>query len=402
VQDGFDIADDEEGLGFTTRAVSAWKNVGEVRQRPASPPIYQAATFVFDDIDDFADVGMRKIDGGYLYSRWANPTTDALARTLALLEGTEAAACFASGMAAIAGALRPLVRHGDHIVSSAQLYGGTHALFTGGMARAGVDVTMVDVGDLAAIDAAFTDRTRALYCETIGNPSLDIADIDGLSAIARAHGVPLVADATFTPPCILRPVEHGVDLVVHSATKYLGGHSDVIGGVVAGSASAIADIRLHAIDAGACLAPFDAWLLARGVQTLALRMERICASALTLARFLEDHEAVSRVVYPGLETHPQHARARALLDGCFGGMLTLEVAGGLAAGRRFLERVRVAAPAASLGGTKTLVVHPASVTHTQLDERQLLAAGITAGMLRVSVGIEDVEDLVADFERALR
>ena len=400
--DRFRPEEDEDGLGFTTRALNAWKYVGEVRQRPASPPIYQAATFAFDDIDEFADVGIRKIEGGYLYSRWANPTVDALARTLASLEGTESAACFASGMAAISGALAPLVRNGDHIVSAAQLYGGTHGLFHGVLARAGVDVAMADVQDLRAMEAAFTDRTRALYCETIGNPSLDVADLDGLSAIAREHAVPLIVDATFTPPCILRPAEHGVDLIVHSATKYLGGHSDVVGGVVAGSARAIADIRLHAIDTGATLGPFDAWLLARGVQTLALRMERICANALTLARFLEGHAGVSRVVYPGLEAHPQHDRARALLGDHFGGMLTFEVAGGLDAGRRFLEHVRVAAPAASLGGTKTLVVHPASVTHTQLDEAQRRAAGITDGMIRVSAGIEDVEDLVADFEQALR
>jgi len=390
----------EKKRGFSTRAVGDWKGAPDVKQHPASPPLYQAATFIFDDIDDFASVAQTKISGGYLYSRWANPTVDALARVVASLEGAEATACFGSGMGAIAGTLFALLQHDDHVVAAAQLYGGTHGLFGTGLARAGITVTTADVGEHAAIDAAFTGRTKVLYCETIGNPTMNVADVDALASIARAHNATFVVDATFTPPVLLRPLEHGADLVCHSATKYLGGHGDVTGGVVSGDAERIAAIRHLAIDTGGQMAPFDAWLVARGVQTLVLRVDRICHNAMALARALEDHPSVQRVLYPGLESHPDHALARKLLGERFGGMLAFDT-GDAAAGRRFLERVRVAAPAASLGGTKTLVVHPASVTHTQLTPEQRAAIGLTEGMVRVSVGIEDIDDLIADFEQAL-
>ncbi|MGZ4207565.1 MAG: trans-sulfuration enzyme family protein [Actinomycetota bacterium] len=390
----------ERKPGFSTRAVGAWMPEEEVRQQPASPPLYQASTFIFDDVDDFASVAKTKISGGYLYSRWGNPTVDALARVVASLEGAEATACFGSGMGVIAGTLFSLVSNGDHIVAAAQLYGGTHSLFGTALARAGVAVTTADVGDHAAVEAAFTDRTKVLYCETIGNPTMNVADLDALAAIARTHGVAFVVDATFTPPSLLRPLEHGADLVCHSATKYLGGHGDVTGGVVSGDAERIAAIRRLSIDTGGGMAPFDAWLIARGVQTLVVRVDRICQNAMALARALEDHPAVRRVLYPGLESHPDHALARKLLGERFGGMLTFDAGDG-AAGRRFLERVHVAGRAASLGGTKTLVVHPASVTHTQLTPEQRARIGLTEGMVRVSVGIEDLDDLIDDFEQAL-
>jgi methionine-gamma-lyase len=390
----------ERDPGFSTRAVGGWTQMPEVRQHPASPPLYQTATFMFDDIDDFASVAQTKISGGYLYSRWANPTVDMLGRVISSLEGSEATACFASGMGAIAGTLLSLLSSGDHVVAAAQLYGGTHGLFGSAFKRAGISVTTADVGDHGAIETAFTGRTKVLYCETIGNPTMNVADLDALGSVARAHDAIFVTDSTFAPPVMLRPLEHGVDLVCHSATKYLGGHGDVTGGVVSGSAERIAAIRHLAIDTGGQMAPFDAWLIARGVQTLVLRVDRICQSALTLARALEEHPAVQRVIYPGLESHPDHALARKLFGERFGGMLAFDV-GDASAGRRFLERVRVAAPAASLGGTKTLVVHPASVTHTQLTPEQRAAIGLTEGMVRVSVGIEDVDDLVADFEQAL-
>ena len=390
----------EREPGFSTRAVGGWRQVPDVHQHPASPPLYQSATFIFDDIDEFAAVGQTKISGGYLYSRWANPTVDALASVIASLEGAEATACFASGMGAITGTLLSLLSSGDHVVAAAQLYGGTHGLFGGVLARAGVEASKADVGDHAAIEAAFRPNTKVLYCETIGNPTMNVADVDALAAIARAHNATFVVDATFTPPSMFRSLEHGVDLVVHSATKYLGGHGDVTGGVVSGAAERIDAIRLLEIDVGGGMAPFDAWLIARGVQTLVLRVDRICQSALTLARALEEHPAVTRVLYPGLESHPDHALARKLLGDHFGGMLAFDV-GDRVGGRRFLERVRLAGAAASLGGTKTLVVHPASVTHTQLSPEQRAAIGLTEGMVRVSVGIEDVDDIIADFEQAL-
>jgi len=374
--------------GFTTRAVHAGRTSEPVVQEPASVPIYQSAPFIFNDMEQFAAVGKAKISGGYLYTRWANPTVEALARTIASLEGAESAACFASGMGAIHAAVASRVAAGEHIVSARQIYGGTYGLFNDYLPRTGVEVTFADMTDLDAVASAFRDATRVLYFETIGNPTLPVADVDALVALGRRHDATVIVDATFTTPYLFDAVSHGVDLVVHSATKYLGGHSDATAGVVAGTAEATAAIRHLGIDYGGCLAPLDAWLTIRGIQTLALRMDRICANALALATRLEGLHGVERVTYPGLASHPQFALAQKLLPRGFGGMLTFEVAGGVAAGRRVLERVRLASPAASLGGTKTLIVHPASITHTQLSREEREAAGITDGLLRVSVGIE--------------
>jgi cystathionine beta-lyase/cystathionine gamma-synthase len=304
-------------------------------------------------------------------------------------------------MAAIHAALTSVAGAGDHIVAAAQVYGGTRSLLKGALASAGVGSTTVDVTDLAAVEAAFTDRTRVLYAETIGNPRLPVADLDALAAIARARGAALMVDATFTPPCALRPLLLGADLSIHSLTKYIGGHSDMTGGVVSGDRDRIEAIRHAMIDTGAVLAPFEAWLGARGLQTLALRWKRICDNALGLARALAANAAVESVVYPGLPEHPQHDLAKRLLGGRFGGMVTFDLAGGQPAGRRFLERVRVCRPAASLGSTKTLVVHPASITHTQLTPQERSDLGIGEGTIRMSVGIEDLPDLIADVEGAL-
>jgi methionine-gamma-lyase len=387
--------------GFTTRAVHSGRQQEPVEQEPASVPIYQTAPFIFRDMEQFAAVGKAKIEGGYLYTRWGNPTVDALARTIASLEGAEATACFASGMGAIHATVASRVKAGEHIVSARQIYGGTFGLFTELLPRTGIDLSFVDITDLDAVRAAFRDSTRLLYFETIGNPSLPVADVDALVALARANGAATAVDATFTTPYLFRAVEHGVDLVVHSATKYIGGHSDVTAGVVSGATEAIASIRHLGLDYGGCLAPFEAWLASRGLQTLGLRMDRICANALIVAKALEGHAGVARVTYPGLESHPQHELAKRLFPRGAGGMLTVDVHGGVEGGRRVLERVRLFSPAASLGGTKSLVVHPASITHTQLTLQERESAGITDGLLRLSIGIEDPEDLVADLEQAL-
>ncbi|HVL32933.1 MAG TPA: aminotransferase class I/II-fold pyridoxal phosphate-dependent enzyme, partial [Actinomycetota bacterium] len=247
-------AEDEARLGFSTRAVGGWRRVDDVGQSPLSPPIYQVATFGFGDMDDFASVAKSKISGGYLYTRWGNPTVDALARMVSSLEGAEGTACFSSGMAAIHGTLSALLNSGDHVVASTQLYGGTHGLLSSLFPRYGVETSKVAVGDHEQITAAFTDRTKILYCETLGNPTLDVADLEALSSIARARGALLVVDATFTPPCVLRPLEHGADIVIHSATKYLGGHFDLTAGVVSGSARYVDAIRMLSLDTGGVLA----------------------------------------------------------------------------------------------------------------------------------------------------
>jgi len=395
------MTDTPEDQGFTTRAVHAWQGAEPLEQEPAAVPIYQTAPFVFRDMEQFAAVGKSQISGGYLYTRWGNPTVDAFTRTVAALEGAEAAAGFASGMGAIHATLASLVRSGDRILSAKQIYGGTYGLYNDVLPRGGVEIDLVDITDLGAVAAGFRDETRVLYFEIIGNPTLAVADVDALVALAHARGVTVVVDATFTPPYLYRPIDHGVDLSVHSATKYIGGHSDITAGVVSGSAEAIGRVRHLGIDLGGSLAPFEAWLGLRGVQTLALRMDRVCANALLVARALDGHAGVELATYPGLPSHPQHELAARQLVKGFGGMVTAEIAGGVEAGRRVMERVRVFSPAASLGGTKSLIVHPASITHGQLPREQREAAGITDGLLRLSIGIEDPEDLIADLDRAL-
>ncbi|HEX9775846.1 MAG TPA: aminotransferase class I/II-fold pyridoxal phosphate-dependent enzyme [Actinomycetota bacterium] len=384
---------------IATRALGA--AVEQVGQEPLAPPIYPAATYAFDDVEEFGRVAESKTSGGYLYSRWRNPTVQALASTVADLMSAEAAACFGSGMGAIHATLATFLASGDHAVVARQVYGGTRSLFAGVLARAGIEAAFVDVTDHGAVEEAFTPRTKVLYAETIGNPTLPVADLDALSWIAKTRAALLVLDTTFTPPTMLRPLEHGADLVIDAATKYLSGHSDVLAGVVAGSAARVEAIRHTQIDTGSVLSPFEAFLVARGLQTLELRTERVCANALALAEWLSRHPRVSSVAYPGLPGHPQHDLAKRLLGDRFGGMLCFEAAGGFEAGKRFLERVEIARAAASLGGTKTLVVHPASVTHTQLSARERAAAGVTDGLIRVSAGIEHAEDLIEDFEAAL-
>jgi methionine-gamma-lyase len=386
--------------GFTTRAVHAWREGEPVEQDPASMPIYQTATFAFDDTESFAAVGRAKITGGYLYSRWANPTVDALARTIATLEGAQAAFCTASGMGAIHATLSALLKQGDHAVAASRLYGGTYSMFNRVLPRGGVSATLVDVDDLDAVAKGFTPETKVLYAETIDNPTMRVADLDALAEIAHAHGATFVVDGTFSTPYLLPALEHGVDVVVHAATKYLGGHHDVTAGAVAGPAELVTAIRMLAIDLGPVLAPFEAWLTLRGLQTLALRMDRICANAMAVAEFLAGRKGVRAVHYPGLSSHPQHDLAKRLMPRGFGGMLSFDV-GDAKAGRRVMEGVEVAVAAASLGGVKTLLVHPRSVTHTQYSPEDLAAAGITDGMIRMSVGIEDPEDIIADLDRAI-
>lgn len=385
--------------GPTTRAIHTAERLNVV-ERPSAMPIYQASTFLFDDMDAFAEVAQKKTSGGYLYTRWTNPSVDAAAMTIAALEGAEASLCFSSGMSAISTTFLALGAGGKIVIAS-QLYGGTHSALTSVAARAGIGSTLVDAGDPASAAAAIDSDTRFLYCETIGNPAMSVSDIDAWAAVAQEAGVPLVVDATFTPPVMLRAIEHGADLVIHSTTKYLGGHSDHLGGVASGRADLVERLHRLQIDLGCVMAPFEAFLLQRGMHTLDLRFERQASNALRIARWLSSHPNVDVVRYPGLESHPDHELARKLFGDRFGGMLAMDVVGGKDAGRKLMEKVKIFGRAASLGGTKSLIVHPASVTHTQLDEAGLAKAGLGAGTLRVSVGIEDVDDLLADLDEAM-
>jgi cystathionine beta-lyase/cystathionine gamma-synthase len=391
---------DRRGRGFATRAIRAASRPPKVDQRPTSVPIYQSATFSSQDADELAAV-LTDQQPGYAYSRIDNPTTSALAAAVAELEGGEAGQAFATGMAAIHAALLSLVSAGDRIVSTRAVYGSTRALQANVLGRFGVTTQYVDITDHAAVEAAVAAApTRVLYAETISNPTIVVADHAALAAIAHRHGATYVVDNTFASPYLCRPLELGADLVVESATKYLGGHSDVLAGVVCGSRELIRRVRDVQIDTGGSLAPLAAFLVLRGIATLAVRMERHAATAAALATWLERQDGVVRVHYPSLESHPQHGLAgRELKVG--GGMLAFDLADGRAAGSAFIDALSVTELTASLGSVHTMVVHPASTTHRQLDDRALAEAGIAPGLLRVSAGLEDVEDLVADFEGAL-
>ena len=386
--------------GFTTRAIRAATRVPRVDQLPSSVPIYQAATFASADADELGAVTTGR-QPGYVYARLGNPTVDALADAFAELHAAEAGFAAATGMAAIHLAVVSQVAAGDRIVATRALYGTTRSLFSSVLARAGVATTFVDVTDLAAVEAALTPApARILYLETISNPTLVVPDLAALASLAHRHGAMVVVDNTFASPYLCRPLALGADLVVESATKYLSGHSDVLAGAVAGNRPLIDAVRALHVVTGGTLAPFSAFLVLRGIPTLALRMERHAATAAVLAELLEGAPGVERVWYPARPSHPQHAVAARQLAGG-GGMLAVELAGGAAAGRAFTDALRIPERTASLGSIHTIVVHPPSTTHRQLTPAELADSGIAPGLLRVSVGLEDAADLLADFEGAL-
>jgi methionine-gamma-lyase len=360
---------------------------------PVVPPVHRSVIYEFPSAERFAAV-MADERLGYLYSRLRNPSTDELAAAVAELEGAESAHCYASGIAAVSDAVALLAPPGTRVVAAPQLYGQTYSLL-----RARGDTVFADVADLGAVERALPGAAL-LVCETLANPHLAVADLPELALLAHAAGARLLVDNTVATPLGCRPLEHGADLVVHSATKFLNGHSDVLAGVAAGPHALVEQLVRRSWDTGATLAPDSAWLVRRGLKTLHLRLERATQNAAEIARFLERHPAVAGVRYPGLASHPQHALARRLLD-CFGAMLAFEVRGGRAAGERVMDRVQVCLRATSLGGVDTVLSHPASTSHRQLSADELRAAGITEGFLRLSVGCEDVRDLLADVEQAL-
>jgi cystathionine beta-lyase/cystathionine gamma-synthase len=386
--------------GFATRAIHGATDLPMPAERPLATPIWQTSTFAFDDAEHYAHT-LRQPREGFVYTRYENPTSAALEATVAGLEGAAEGLATASGMGAIATTLLSLAGAGDHLVAQRDLYGGTFSLLRTVAPRFGIDVTFADAGDPAAVRAALRPTTRAVYAETIANPTMTVADLPALAEAAGQHGLPLVVDNTVASPFLCRPIEHGAAVVVHSATKYLGGHNDVVGGV-----ALFAEPERHAaawhtmLELGASADPFAAWLVLRGVKTLALRMRRHGENARLLAELLAASSKVQRVYWPGLPGHPTHDLAVKLLDGD-PGLLSFDLAGGREAGRRFIEATRVAQLAPSLGGVETLVSHPASTTHRQLDADALAAAGIGAGMVRVSVGLEDGPDLAEDFTQAL-
>ena len=335
-----------------------------------------------------------------MYTRWANPTIDEFEASIADLEGTGEAEAFASGMAAISSIFMSLCSAGDRVVATRQLYGGTYSLMRDRLPKYGIQGDFFDLDDYDAIERALPGA-RFLYCETIGNPRIQITDLPRLAELARGAGVPLVVDNTFASPILCRPAAHGASIVVHSATKFIGGHHDLVGGVVCADEEVIDPIREWGRDIGATLSPFNAWLGLRGIATMPLRMERSSSSALQVARFLEEHPQIDAVHYPALESSPSKELCDTLLGGLGGGTLAFEVSGGRERAAKLQDALELILRAASLGGTHSLLVHAASVTHTQLDEEELVAAGISEGFCRMSVGLEDPEDLIEDLERAL-
>ena len=402
-------SDDWPTLGENTRAVHL-PPPPAVTQQPLGTPVYRTAAFAFGSSAEYAAL-LNDAAPGYTYSRIDNPTVDAFATAVAALEGARlpretAAQAFASGMAAISAVFWTFLQAGTHVVAPAALYGGTYGFLRHVAVRFGVSTEFVDMTDLPRVRAAMRPATRILYAETLANPTVAVADLASLAVIAHEAGALLVVDSTLAPPVVCRPLEHGADLVLHSATKYLGGHSDVTGGVVAGRTELIRSLRSTRIDPGGSLAPDEAYLLRRGLETLPVRVRRQCATAMVFAGALARHPMVAAVDYPGLPTHPGHDLARRLFDAGpegvrFGAVVTVTPYGGREAGLAFASRLRLAAAASSLGGTHTVVSHAASTTHRQLDDRALAAAGIDAGAVRFSIGLEDAEDLISDGYLAL-
>ena len=398
-----------EPLGEDTRAVHL-PPAPVPAQQPLGTPVYRTTAFRFSTSAEYAAVLGGQADG-YSYSRIDNPTTDAFAISLAALEGSglsspTAAQAFASGMAVISAVFWTFAEAGTHVVAPAAVYGGTYSFLRHVAAKFGVQTDFVDLTDLDQVRAALRPQTRILYAETLANPTVAVADLPALADLAHDAGALLVVDSTLAPPAVCRPLEHGADLVLHSATKYLGGHSDVTGGVVSGHPDLISQIREVRIDTGGSLAPDEAFLLRRGLETLPLRVRRQCATALQFAGSVAAHPAVRSVDYPGLVSHPGHETARKLFDGGpegtrFGAIVTVTPRGGREGGFRFADRLRVAQVATSLGGTRTKVSHVASTTHRQLDDAALAAAGIDPGAVRFSIGLEDAADLIADAHQAL-
>ena len=359
-------------------------------------PIYQTATFSSGDTDALDAVTTDAVPG-YVYSRLDNPTTTALGDAIAELEGAAAGYVLASGMAAIHASLVALVRAGDRIVCTKAVYGSTRSLLLHVLAPFGVETVFVDATDLDAVDGALAAApTAVLYAETLSNPTMVVVDHRALADRAHRHGARYVVDNTFASPYVCRPAELGADLVVESATKYIGGHSDVLAGTVTGSETLIRDVRRVQVDTGGTLAPLAAFLVLRGMATLGVRLDRHAASATALATWLERQDGVTRVLHPMLPSHPQHAIATRQFH-AGSGMFAFELAGGRAAARAFIDALSVPALTASLGSIHTMVVHPPSTTHRQMNDTELAEAGIGPGLLRCSTGLEDIEDLLADF-----
>lgn len=366
-----------------------------------SPPIYQTSTFAFKSAEQGAAI-FAGTEDGYVYTRISNPTNDRLAKKMARLEDAEAGLVFASGLAAIAACVITLTKKGESFIADDTIYGGTHAMFKDVIPRFGITPIRADCSNINNTKKALNESVKWIFIETPANPTMKVIDIEAHAKLAAKSGIPLVVDNTFATPFFQRPIELGADVVMHSATKYISGHGDVVGGIVVGKKDFIHKMRESALShMGACMSPFNAWLLLRGLKTLGVRMERHAYNAQRISEFLSTHPKISRVYYPGLSTDPFHDLAKKQMSG-LGGMIAFEMKGGLKAGANLVNSVRLCTLAVSLGECDTLIEHPASMTHSTLSEEERMAVGITEGLVRVSVGIEDVNDLIEDLKEALK
>ncbi|CAM3439965.1 homocysteine synthase [Marinicrinis lubricantis] len=424
---------EERKLGLETLAVHAGQEIDPTTMSRAVP-IYQTTSYGFKDTDHAADLFSLK-EMGNIYSRLMNPTNDVFEKRIAAMEGGVAALATASGQAAITFSILNIAGAGDEIVSSSSLYGGTYNLFANTLSKLGITVKFVDGSDPEQFRQAITDKTKALYAESIGNPKGDILDIEKVAGIAHENGIPLIVDNTVPSPYLLRPIEHGADIVVHSATKFIGGHGTSIGGVIVdggnfdwkssgkfpgltepdpsyhgvvyadavGPVAYIIKARVQLMrDIGAPLSPFNSFQLLQGVETLHLRMDRHSENALKVAEYLKKHEAIESVSYAGLPSHPSYELAQKYMPKGQGAILTFEIKGGVEAGKKLINSVKLFSHLANIGDSKSLIIHPASTTHSQLEGEELASTGVTPGMVRLSVGTESIEDIIHDLEQAIQ
>ncbi|MFS1513569.1 homocysteine synthase [Chengkuizengella sp. SCS-71B] len=424
---------EERKLGLETLSVHAGQEVDPTTMSRALP-IYQTTSYGFKDTEHAANLFALK-EFGNVYTRLMNPTSDSFEKRIAALEGAPAALATASGSSAITYSILNIAGAGDEIVSASSLYGGTFNLFSVSLPRIGIDVKFVDPNDPDNFRKAITSKTKALYAESIGNPKGDVLDIEAVAKIAHENSIPLIVDNTIPSPYLLRPIEFGADIVVHSATKFIGGHGTSIGGIIVdggtfdwkesgkfpgltepdpsyngmvyteavGPIAYIIKARVQLLrDMGAAISPFNSFLLMQGIETLHLRMERHSENALKIAQYLEGHEFVDSVSYAGLESHPSHQLAKKYLPNGQGAVMTFEVKGGMDAGKKVINSVDIFSHLANIGDSKSLIIHPASTTHAQLQGDDLLSAGVTSGMIRLSVGTETIDDLMNDLGQALK
>lgn len=386
--------------GFSTRAIHQGYDPKD-HGGALTPPLHLTSTFTFETAEAGGEMfaGTRE---GHFYSRISNPTTALLENRIASLEGAEAGLALASGMGAISATLWTLLSPGDELLIDKTLYGCTFSFMSHGLARFGITITPVDMTEPSNVAQAISSKTRVVYFETPANPNMRLVDIAAVSQIAHKAGAVVIVDNTYATPYLTRPIEHGADIVVHSATKYLGGHGDLVAGLAVGRAEQIGDIRLVGMKdmTGAVMAPFNAMLVMRGMKTLTLRMDRHCENALAIAKFLECHPSVNDVHYPGLPSFSQHTLAKQQMAS-FGGMIAFELDGGIDAGRAMMNRLRMIGRAVSLGDAETLIQHPASMTHSTYTPEERAVHGISDGLVRLSVGLEDLSDILADLEQAM-